>query len=379
MDDTVDTELYTGPELAEAPARSRAVWPAACGPRASLPPALRPSPQEWRFRRCRYRGIEADSGQPLAVDFVGVGRNTAYFIGHLFGTAATAGAVEGPADIRVVDYPLPLPRSRGLLSIATPAWATQAVDLGPSWPDYLGRLGRKRLKELRRLLRKRRVSAALSAGDRALDDFYHRLYVPFATTRFADTAAVLPHAAFMRRFAGAAVLTMRSGGDALAANLLTRTGADTLVVAKTGFDDAAADEPGTADLLDYVSLLLARVLHCRRVDLGASHAHLDDGTLRYKAKWHAELQAQPRLKRSARIDVLRDTEACRGFLRRNRFIQTGPDGFFVRTLRHTAAFSDADRRLAARLKLLACVAGEPRPTNPLAADYYTSPPLSGGD
>ncbi len=379
MDDTVDTELYTGPELAEAPARSRAVWPSAAAPRPSLPPSLRPSPQEWRLTRCRYRGTEPASGQPLAVDFVGVGRNAGYFIGHLFGTAPTAGAGDGPPDIRVVDYPLPLPRAPGLLSIATPAWVTQAVDLGPSWPDYLARLGRKRLKELRRLLRKHRIGAGLEAGGRALDDFYHTLYLPFAATRFGAAAAVLPRAAFMRRFAAAAVLTLRSGGDVLAANLLTLSGDNTLVVAKTGLAADAQNEPGTADLLDYVSLLLAAVLRCRWVDLGASHAHLDDGTLRYKAKWHGELLAQPRLKRSARIDVLRDTAASRGFLRRNRFIQTGSGGFFVRALGPASAFSDADRRLAARLKLMAHVSGDTRPTNPLAADYRQSPPLGGSD
>src|SRR5690606_18110214 len=125
--------------------------------------------------------------------------------------------------------------------------------------------------------------------------------------------------AFAREARGAALLELSSEGALLGGALLQRGPGSALVIVNSALS-LRHERAGQSDLLDYFTFLTAQLLGCSVVDFGVSRPHLEDGVLRYKAKWRARVSPAGGFDKVLRIAPLRASPATLGFLGRNGFI-----------------------------------------------------------
>lgn len=338
-------ELYSGPDLEQAASRSVEAAAAlrralsSAGHVSVRAPALRDLMNarwaDWLPASTVVTGTERVSGETMRVWFRGRLRAVDFVATHIFGTD---GFERGPADahtgadVLVLDHPLlerVLPDAR--TGMAVPAWLRQTRGLGASWPETLRSFPASLRKELSRLLRRDAYTARIETAEPAKRAYYESLYVPYLTRRFGPSAVVRGPRAFAREAQGAALLELRADGALLGGALLRREAGGGLAIVNSALS-LDNDRPGQSDLLDYFAFVTAQLLECRFVDFGVSRPHLDDGVLRYKAKWRSQIAPVGGPSKWLRIVPLRASPATLGFLSRNGFIERHGDRFVVRRL-----------------------------------------------
>jgi hypothetical protein len=195
---------------------------------------------------------------------------------------ADIGFAEG-IDLQAVEG---LPRQ----TIATPAWIKQHVSILPDWQEQLRQLKRSTRREVSRYLRKYGYRCRVVTDSTGHEQLYDTMYRPHIQRRFGDGAQLVDRDKFLLECRHATVLQLVREGVPLGGVVLRRRG-NVMIANWPGLDERSAVNPGVNDCLDYFSILAAHLLGCRALDLGASRADLNDGVLRYKAKWGARLTA----------------------------------------------------------------------------------------
>src|SRR5690606_12069779 len=171
-------------------------------------------------------GTERVSGETMRIRFRGRLRAVDFIARHILGTdefehIPEAGA--GHADVLVVDHPVLerlLPRAR--TAMAVPAWLRQSSALGAEWSETLRAFPASLRKEVSRLLRREPYIAQIDAAERAKQDYYENLYVPYLTRRFGSSAVLRSRRAVDREARGGVLLELRLGAELLGGAILRR-------------------------------------------------------------------------------------------------------------------------------------------------------------
>jgi len=334
-------DAYTGDCLEQAGERSRIrLRGAGHSPgRIRLLHDLRNRPWRSWVPQSRYvSGRERASGEPVSILFRGSLRVVDDVCRFVFGgaeasdgrfSAAPADERAG-ADLVVDDRPFCLAPRSSRLAMRVPPWVRQELPLAGSWPETLARLPGRQRKELRRLLRRHAFGVSVSVGRDRVLDFRNRVLGPYLQEQYGPAAILPAENAFLDEFGRLIRLDLLCDDRPVATNLVDLR-ERRLVIAKGAPHAGFPELKGRTDVLDYFTVLLSQLLRCDAVDFGLSRPHLDDGVLRYKAKWGTRLRPCGGLKTPIRIFVHRLGAGSRAFLRHNRFLERDGDGFRLRS------------------------------------------------
>ena len=310
--------LYAGPDLNAALDKTRAAnsrsssnhepspsisavgWAA----RAAVRHAAR-SVKNSALTNCREihcRGIAEGIGNGVEIRYVGKGKNFSFLLDTFFteyevlaerslSITAVVSAVRRPGseDILITDLESTLitPVGRGLI---IPPWIKQRLQLPGDWHQFIASLPRKTRQELTRYLRKYKFRARINDSDHAYAQFYRELYSPHIAARHINQAVIVDEPEFYRDCAGTTLVELLHDGHVIGANVV-RVSGNCLYILWCGMSDLVNERnlKGATDALDYFSILYAACRGLSLVDLGRSRPRLNDGLLRYKAKWGAEI------------------------------------------------------------------------------------------
>ena len=335
----LELDLYSGDDLAAALDGSHIVKspadrtaPAAFSRLRDLAEDLRAADwQQWRLRNRTVEGTERDTNLPLRIRFTGAMRAIDFVAAGILGGGdwELVSGASHDADILVSDHPLAAPRLRRTAPIRLPQWVRQTLNTGTEWSDTLDALPRGHRKELGRLLRRHGYRARLNADSDAIEAYYDELHVPYLTRQFGKASLRQDRNVFLALHCRCRRLDLLHDGEVVAANLLEQQGR-ALAIKRHALLPGRGELRGRADVLDYFSLLTARLLGAGTLDFGLSRPHLEDGVFRYKAKWGCRVIPVNGLKADICIVPLRRTESCFAFLRRNHFLQRGGKNLVVR-------------------------------------------------
>jgi len=342
-----------------------------------------------RFREavphsCLVTGTERDSGFPVTIQVAGTLRITDFCASAIIGTCdyqRTPSSVTGTRDVDIVvsDHPLANPWLRNQRSMRVPTWVRQQLPIGANWVTTLSNLPSGLRKEIGRILRRHQYLVTISSGRSAIRDYYRELHKPYLTERFGRSTILSSEEAFVDQCRRMTRLDLIHGNTVIAASLL-EVQESKLTIRSSSMHPTADGFQGRTDALDYFALLIGQLLGCKILDFGLSRPHLEDGPLRYKAKWGTILTPAGGLKSDIRITPLKRTEATLAFLRRNYFLQKKGDRLFVRALYdEQAALSGLDRVTTLRRAVgltnieLAYGAAQTRPVFPADSGFSLHP------
>ena len=253
-------------------------------------------------REIRCRGIAEETGEGVEIRYVGKGKNFSFLLDSFFKEyevladrclpiTAVVSSVRRPGseDIFIMDLESTLvtPVGRGLV---IPPWIKQRLQLPVDWHHFIASLPRKRRQELTRCLRKYEFKARVNDSDQAYERFYRELYSPHIAARHNEQAFIVDESEFYRDCAGTKLVELLHEGQVIGANVV-RVSGNCLYILWCGMSDLVNERnlKGATDALDYFSILYAACCDLSVVDLGRSRPRLNDGLLRYKAKWGAEI------------------------------------------------------------------------------------------
>lgn len=246
------------------------------------------------------------TAESLEAAYVGRGSNQAWLMSGLFelehedstvltdspgSLAEQVARITADADILFIED---VPKSRlaqcQINFIAMPAWLKQRVPVLQDWQQQLNSMRRSTRREVARLLRKYRFSCRITRDENDFSGFYNDLYRPYIRSRHGDAAEIVTKELFLKECRKGVVLQLVDGNDVVGASLARPTGA-AMAIVWTGMQSGPDDKPlpGASEILDYFCLLHSHTQGSRWLDLGPSRPDLTDGTLRYKARWNAQL------------------------------------------------------------------------------------------
>jgi hypothetical protein len=285
----------------------------------------------------RATGTARASGKPVEALYAGSGVNRAYCFSRLFEnyTETVIPWVGGRKNLvrelrerlaaatflfteNLREDALPELRS-GYLCM--PAWIKQQVPVSSVWSDQISTMRRATRREVTRYLRKYQFTCRVTCDSTAHTQFYGQLYLPYLQRRFGSRAHIVDRDRFLKECRRGDVLQLVQGDTVLAAALLRRTASTMSSVwaaLRTDIDDGSVQ--GRSDVLDYFSLLYAHLQGCRTLDLGPSRPDLNDGVLRYKAKWGARINRGRFPHSMIHWTFRHDDEVATAFLREHVFV-----------------------------------------------------------
>lgn len=284
-------------------------------------------------------GRESHTGQTTAILFVGSHRMLPYCSDLIFGKGnwqrvPATGYSSRIADFAILDIPFARGHNDSHWTIRTPPWVRVELLISEKWESTLDLLPLKQRKRIARHLRRFAYQTSCSTGVQSIRSFRQDFLVPAARQRFGESAIVSSEGSLVRECRNMIRLDLVYEKTVVASNLLSIEG-NRLRISK-GAPALGMDElKGRMDVLDYFSLLFAQKAGLKVLDFGLCRANLDDGPLRYKAKWGTTLAPAGGLKANTRISAQRDNPLTRSILRRNRFLELDGDGFVLKMLADT--------------------------------------------
>lgn len=193
--------------------------------------------------RCRVAlitGSEKYSEGPLAMLYIGSGRNHEFLVNRLFASARLAWRQDrihplaalsrywravADADLMVVDLDLPyslLCSSHACLRV--PQWVKQKLFLPSTREAFVEGLPRKLRREVHRCIRKYGYFFDVVDSEDAFRAFYHEFYVPFIKNRFDRESVLVDEASFLAECRLGALLRLLRDGRPVAAAVLQQVG-----------------------------------------------------------------------------------------------------------------------------------------------------------
>lgn len=174
----------------------------------------------------------------------------------------------------------------GYLSV--PEWIGARMALGE---EALSRTmkGKSVRDDLRRV-RKSNLRYSVSHGDEDFDFFYSSMYAPYTRARFGDLTGTAPANYLRHAFRRGGVLFAEQDRARLAGLVYSRRGeVFRLVLVGTRKGKMGPVKMGALAALYVFAIQHARSMGCTVLDLGGSRPVLQDGVLRFKAKWRPRL------------------------------------------------------------------------------------------
>lgn len=142
-----------------------------------------------------------------------------------------------------------------------------------------------------RRVRIKNFECHLSRAAEDLDCFYDRFYVPFIPARHGEKVALVPRWRMRLMFRMGMLYWITQAGERLSGCLVIVKGGQFRLVVN-GMLDGRLEllQHGALSAIYVHSILEARKLGCKEIDMGGSKPWLQDGVFRYKNKWASELR-----------------------------------------------------------------------------------------
>ena len=174
--------------------------------------------------------------------------------------------------------------------IRAPAWISQRIALRYG-DDPHALFSRHLRREVERQTRRHGYRLELRSDEAGRRTFYHDLYRPYVQARFAGQAIAVSEDTFLQRSAGQMLACLHTQSTWVAGMLLKTQGAQL----RFGWFGALSDPPppGASEVLDAAVIRWAAGRGLREVVLGHSRPSWNDGVLRYKRRFGAQVRATP--------------------------------------------------------------------------------------
>ncbi|MEN6521532.1 MAG: GNAT family N-acetyltransferase [Armatimonadota bacterium] len=214
--------------------------------------------------------------------------------------------------------------------IIAPKWIQLflPVDENPYTRLYnKGRQSRKYFKWMIRKAESSSIHCEIVTDTGWLDEFYNKMYQPYALQRFGNFAVVHKYQKIRRSFQRGAGIIAKKNGVPVAGTIIYRAG-DTMHIPHIGVvdGDLSIVREGAAFAMDYYAVQLAHLIGCKRVDFGHSRPFHSDGTLQYKLNWHMDVEEDDDGVAVFAITVPDQNGPALKFLENNRFFHITPNG-----------------------------------------------------
>lgn len=196
-----------------------------------------------------------------------------------------------------------------------PSWVRGEAPL-PRDPSVMK--SRSVQSDLRRI-RKCALDFEVTRDRRRFDDFYHTMYLPYATRAHGDMALTLSYKDMRAKSPNFELLLVRTPERDIAGILIVYDGTCARLGSLGARDGLPDDLLGSAvGALFHFSLQYLEGRHYAKATLGYSRAFLRDGVLRYKKKWSQRIIST--FHGGFALKLLSDKPAIRAFLQNNPFI-----------------------------------------------------------
>jgi hypothetical protein len=163
----------------------------------------------------------------------------------------------------------------------------------PDDPNKAVRANHSLIEDLRRI-RRERLTLEVSHAEPDCEVFYRTMYVPYMRRRHGELAAVRGLHQLRRAFRRGGMLWVLRDGQRIAGGLFyQRDGVLCPLAVGTAGGDPTLTKRGALAAVYFFYLQYAHSQRCTRIDFGGSPPVLNNGLLRYKCKWGAQLTAQP--------------------------------------------------------------------------------------
>lgn len=153
--------------------------------------------------------------------------------------------------------------------------------------------------------------------------FYEKMYHPYMHTRYPGEKVILPFASLEKEFkkGGLILIKEKATGKYLSGSIINVKNG-TFIAIKIGLLNGdlglLRKEALTALYVTYFRFMEENKL--RRADLGASRAFLNDGVLKYKAKWNTEIEFKETRSNIFIFKICKPSQRMHTFLIQNPFI-----------------------------------------------------------
>ncbi|MEW6074718.1 MAG: GNAT family N-acetyltransferase [Candidatus Omnitrophota bacterium] len=159
-------------------------------------------------------------------------------------------------------------------------------------------------------------------NDRSLlDFFYYNMYTPYVNNRYGDEKFLTSYGEILSYFKKGGLILVKDG-DRYVSGTIVKIEDKKLSTCKSGVlnGDMNLVKKGVLTALFYFYCKFAQDNGLTKIDYGLSRPFLNDGVLRYKAKWNTKIDVD---KKSSKVFVLKInqlSEFTRNFLINNPFI-----------------------------------------------------------
>jgi hypothetical protein len=308
-------------------------------------------------------GREKESGLPLAVFYFGSYDNYAFLIRRLYVdhqivarhsrvSALQAGRFltryADRVDLQCSDVELlycKLLRTKEFLAV--PQWVRQKYDIPNTWQEVVASFRHNTRKTDLRKVRKYGFTYRITQSEHDFREFYHRMYVPYLTTRFTDEVIIEPEWKVLRQCRKGELMQVLRDNRVVAAVLLHRS-AGRLAYVWVGVPDDLEQElhTGAFSAAYYFTIVHGYSHGCRLIDFLGSRPVLNDGLFRYKRKWGTYVEDSPVPRGDILLRPVRLGAAVRSFLRTNHFIVRDGQGIAAKILHDNGPLSREDVHMA---------------------------------
>jgi hypothetical protein len=282
-------------------------------------------------------GHERGSGLPLTVFYFGHYDNYAFVLGRIFSGYRVVEKRQGAhslfasrwiakyserVSLLVIDVELlycKLLPTRQYLEI--PQWVRQKYAVPETWEQVLGSLRKNTKRVDLRRVRKYGFTYRISREEEDFKDFYHRMYVPYLTSRFGDEVIVEPEWKVLRQCRKGELMHIIRD-EQVVASVLLHLLEGRLAYVWVGVPADLEDDlyMGAFSAMYYFTIQYGYERGCREIDFLGSRPLLNDGLFRYKRKWGTHVEDSPVPRGDILLRPLQFSDPIQSIFQRNSFI-----------------------------------------------------------
>lgn len=251
-------------------------------------------------------GLEKHSGTPLRLLYFGSGNHLAYVLGlayrehrieeqhddlRIWSARRWMERRGQDADLVIADLPWPYDRMlRGRGFIEIPAWVNQRMPLPDHWQEVLAQFRRSAREVGLRNIRKHKLQYRLVHDEEAVHRFYHEMYVPHVTRRFADAAYIEPEWKIQYCVENGSLMEILRDGKVVAAQVLwgNRQSMRFLWNGTVG-EEFGSQSQGIFSALYYFGILHSFEGGYSEADFSGSRPVISDGVFQLKRRWGGQV------------------------------------------------------------------------------------------
>lgn len=294
---------------------------------------------EWiTIERWKLSGVEIHSGEKINILYTGVRLNKNYFASIVFDSNFTEEYLGYGHLWHLMPHPAKEATDcsmviiEGLKAVGN-LWLKSGYSYIPGWINgnvYLHEdisaiiKNRSARSDINRIKRNQ-LTYEVSGEVADFNQFYYDMYLPFVQARHGKSAIIHTYEDLCKRFRKGFLILIKKDGETIAGSLISRNkayGRLGYIGIKNGENKYVQD--GAIIALYYYPLTFLHKLGCRKINVGATRAFLQDRILHYKKKWGYQVEGNSPA--GFFFKVTRASPGVRSFLHNNPYITADKKG-----------------------------------------------------